>query len=64
MSGKAYEGVVKDGCVHISEGVQLPDDMKVFVVVPRESERVVRLSTPRFIREPGARPRRFSVQWK
>ena len=34
MSITAFEGVVENGCVHLPAGVLLPENSKVYVLVP------------------------------
>jgi hypothetical protein len=34
MKVVTYEGIVENGCVRVPDGVQLPEQAKVYVVVP------------------------------
>jgi hypothetical protein len=47
----AYEGVVENGCVRVPNDVSLPENAKVYVIVPGvyeiESQRVVHVRSPR-----------------
>jgi len=45
-----YEGTVEKGQIRLKEGVQLPENAKVYVVVPdveMEKKKVVQIPTPR-----------------
>jgi len=51
MKDMTYEGTVENGCVHLAAGVSLPENAKVYVVVPGTNENggrhVVHIPTPR-----------------
>ncbi len=38
MSVRTYEGIVEDGQIKLESDVRLPDQARVFVVVPEEHE--------------------------
>jgi hypothetical protein len=38
MKVATYEGVVEDGCVHVSGNISLPEKAKVYIVVPDVTE--------------------------
>ncbi|MCA1636178.1 MAG: hypothetical protein LC802_21425 [Acidobacteria bacterium] len=47
MSIKAFEGIVKKGQIKLKSPVNLPDETRVFVVVPEaEAELTVHLRSP------------------
>ncbi|MDI6769041.1 MAG: hypothetical protein QMD04_05135 [Anaerolineales bacterium] len=48
MTITTYEGVVEKGKIRLNIGVRLPDNTKVYVVVPEvQAERTARMMTPR-----------------
>ena len=53
MRVTTYEGIVKNGCVHVPAGVSLPEKAKVYVIVPGVYESDVRqavhISSPRLV---------------
>lgn len=50
MNGVAYEALVVDGLIHLPSDVHLPNNLKVFVVVPSDAnERAGQVSTPRLV---------------
>ncbi len=48
-----YEGVVENGCIHLLDGVILPEKAKVYVVVPNLPDanemRIVHIRSPRLV---------------
>jgi hypothetical protein len=65
MANTIYEGHVENGQIKLDGGVSLPENTKVIVMIPSvEGERVARIMSPRLVKEPGARPRRFEVSWE
>ncbi len=47
MTVVAYEGIVKKGKIHLKPGVRLPEEAKVFVIIPDATEKITaRLLTP------------------
>jgi hypothetical protein len=52
MAITAYEGVVEKGAIRLKSSVRLPENMKVFVIVPElqaEQKKSVRVLTPRLV---------------
>jgi len=59
MTVATYEGVVEKGKIRLKPGVKLPENAKVFVIVPdvtMEKKKLVQILTPRLAhREDAAR---------
>jgi hypothetical protein len=52
MAVKTYEGIVEKGKIRLNSGVRLPENAKVYVIVPEASaqkKKVVRVLTPRLV---------------
>lgn len=52
MSIATYEGVVEKGKIRLKAGVKLPDNIKVFVIVPdaqAPKKKTARILTPRLV---------------
>jgi len=52
MAVKTYEGIVEKGKIRLNPGVRLPENAKVYVIVPEASaqkKKVVRVLTPRLV---------------
>lgn len=50
MSPITYEATVKNGCVQLPENVSLPENIKVYVLVPGgERDETPRLRSPRLV---------------
>lgn len=50
MKVATYEGIVEGGSVRLPEEVKLPENTKVYIVVPDvEPQRVVHLRSPRLV---------------
>jgi hypothetical protein len=50
MSPTTYEATVKNGCVQLPENVSLPENTKVYVLVPGgDSNETLRLRSPRLV---------------
>lgn len=50
MKVATYEGIVEGGSVRLPEEVKLPENTKVYIVVPdAEPQRVVHLRSPRLV---------------
>jgi molybdopterin biosynthesis enzyme len=50
MTLTTYEGIVEKGKIRLKTGVRLPENAKVYVIVPdlqSEKKKVVRIRTPR-----------------
>jgi hypothetical protein len=50
MAVTTYEGVVEKGQIRLKAGVQLPENTKVYVIVPDvkiEKKKIVQILTPR-----------------
>jgi hypothetical protein len=59
MKITTYEGFVENGCVHVPDGVMLPEKAKVYVIVPETYEvgipREVHVRSPRLVHPEQAR---------
>jgi hypothetical protein len=50
MTITTYEGVVEKGKIHLKTGVRLPDNTKVYVVVPDlQTKKTARVISPRLV---------------
>jgi hypothetical protein len=50
MSLTTFEATIKNGCVQLPENVSLPENTKVYVLVPRvTSDETARLRSPRLV---------------
>ena len=49
MQVTTIEGIVKDGQIHLSEDVKLPEATTVYVVVPNLQRRTARIMSPRLV---------------
>jgi len=52
MAVKTYEGVVEKGKIRLKSDVKLPENIKVYVVVPElqiEKKKTARVLTPRLV---------------
>jgi hypothetical protein len=52
MTINTYEGVVEKGKIRLKSGVKLPENVKVYVIVPdleMEKKKPVRVMTPRLV---------------
>ncbi|MGZ9222410.1 MAG: hypothetical protein ACXW4Q_09895 [Anaerolineales bacterium] len=52
MAVKTYEGVVEKGKIRLKPDVKLPENIKVYVVVPElqiEKKKTARVLTPRLV---------------
>ena len=50
MAVTTYEGIVEKGKIRLKSGVRLPDNVKVYVIVPElpaEKKKAARILTPR-----------------
>ena len=50
MAVTTYEGIVEKGKIRLKPGVRLPDNVKVYVIVPEmqaEKKKAARVLTPR-----------------
>jgi len=47
MQVTTIQGIVKDGQIHLSEDVKLPEATTVYVVVPNLEKRTARIMSPR-----------------
>jgi len=58
MTVTTYEGVVEKGKIRLKAGVKLPENAKVYVIVPdlkMDEQKAIRMPTPRLaIREQAA----------
>lgn len=50
MALTTYEGVVEKGKIRLKTGVRLPENAKVYVIVPEaQAKKSVRVQTPRLL---------------
>ena len=52
MSIATYEGVVEKGRIRLKAGVKLPENTKVYIIVPElqlDEKKVIRMLTPRLV---------------
>ncbi len=50
MTITTYEGVVEKGKIRLKTGIHLPDNTKVYVIVPEtETKKTARVSSPRLV---------------
>ena len=53
MTINTYEGIVEKGKIRLKSGVKLPENVKVYVIVPdleTEKKKPIRVLTPRLAR--------------
>jgi hypothetical protein len=62
MAVTTYEGIVEKGKVRLKAGVHLPENAKVYVVVPDlQVEKTVRLLMPRLVHPEQIRDFRMEI---
>lgn len=49
MQTTTIEGIVKNGRIHLSEKIELPESAKVYVVVPNFERQRARIMSPRLV---------------
>jgi hypothetical protein len=49
MQVTTIEGIVKDGQIHLTEDIKLPESAKVYVVVPNLEKRTAKIMSPRLV---------------
>lgn len=49
MQVTTIEGIVKNGQIHLSEDVNLPESAKVYVIVPDLQRKRARIMSPRLV---------------
>jgi hypothetical protein len=49
MQVTTIEGIVKDGQIHLTEDIKLPEAAKVYVVVPNLEKRTAKIMSPRLV---------------
>ena len=54
MQVTTIQGIVKNGQIHLSENVQLPEAATVYVVVPNLEKRPARIMSPRLANKADA----------
>ena len=54
MQVTTIQGIVKDGQIHLSEDVKLPEATTVYVVVPNLEKRTARIMSPRLAHKADA----------
>ncbi len=54
MQVTTIQGIVKDGQIHLSEDVKLPEAATVYVVVPNLEKRTARIMSPRLANKADA----------
>jgi hypothetical protein len=51
MKVLSFEGLVENGCINLPVGISIPDNTKVYVIVPSipndDEKRIIRVSSPR-----------------
>lgn len=47
MQITTIQGIVKNGLIHLSEDVKLPEMTEVYVIVPKMERRTARIMSPR-----------------
>lgn len=55
MQITTIEGIVKNGQIHLTEDVKLPEATKVYVVVPNLEKRTARIMSPRLVNKADAK---------
>ena len=64
MAVTTYEGVVEKGKIRLKAGVQLPENAKVYVIVPdvkMEKKKIVQILTPRLAHREDASRLKLTV---
>jgi len=62
MKVATYEGIVEGGSVRLPEEVKLPENSKVYIIVPdAESQRVIHLRSPRLVHPEQAKDFKLEV---
>jgi hypothetical protein len=64
MAINTYEGVVEKGTIRLKSGVRLPDNTKVYVIVPElqaEHKKTVQVLTPRLVHREQATDFKMNV---
>lgn len=52
MTITTYEGIVEKGAIRLKSGVRLPENMKVYVIIPElqeEQQKTARVLSPRLV---------------
>lgn len=50
MQVTAYEGIIENGIIRLKTNVNLPEKMRVYVIIPNlETEKTVRVYSPRLV---------------
>ncbi len=49
MQVTAIEGIVKNGLIHLTEDLHLPEMAKVYVLVPNLEKRTAKIMSPRLV---------------
>jgi predicted DNA-binding antitoxin AbrB/MazE fold protein len=50
MQVTAYEGIIENGIIKLKTNVNLPEKMRVYVIIPNlEAEKTVRVYSPRLV---------------
>jgi len=50
MQVTAYEGIIENGQIRLKTNVDLPEKMRVYVIIPNlETEKTVRVYSPRLV---------------
>ncbi len=55
MQVTTIEGIVKNGQIHLSEDVKLPEATKVYVVVPNLPKKTAKIMSPRLANKADAK---------
>lgn len=54
MQVTTIQGIVKNGQIHLSEDIKLPEAAKVYVVVPNMEKRTAKVMSPRLVNKSDA----------
>lgn len=55
MQVTTIQGIVKNGQIHLSEDVKLPEAATVYVVVPNLEKRTAKIMSPRLVNKADAK---------
>ncbi len=55
MQVTTIQGIVKNGQIHLSENIQLPEAATVYVVVPNLEKRMAKIMSPRLVNKADAK---------
>ena len=49
MQVTTFEGIVKDGQIHLTEDIKLPESAKVYIIVPNLERKTAKVMSPRLV---------------